>query len=267
MNSKSQIIATIGPSSSKPEILLSMIRHQMDVVRLNFSWGGIDDKKSQIKVVREAAKKAGRRIPIIGDLSGPRIQEKNAHTYDKEAKSSITERDKDYIKFGIESGIDYFALSFVSSEKDVLLAKKIIKSFGGRQLVIAKIERKCALDHLDEIISAADALMVARGDLGNEVPLEQIPFIQDRIIKKSKAARKPVITATQMLLSMTENPTPTRAEVTDVANAILQGSDAVMLSEETASGKYPVEAVAMMEKIVLEAERHLRGIVHFDVLN
>jgi pyruvate kinase len=266
MNSKAQIIATIGPASESPEILVSMMRHQMDVVRLNFSWGGFEEKKIHIAMIRAAARKTGRRIPIIVDLPGPRIQEKGFHTYDKSAVCSITERDKDFIKFGIEQRADYFALSFVGSEKDVLLCRKIIKSFGGRQPIIAKIERKIALESLDKIIAASDAVMVARGDLGNEVPLEQIPFIQDRIIKKAKVARKPVITATQMMLSMTESPTPTRAEVTDVANAILQGSDAVMLSEETASGKYPVESVAMMEKIVLEAEKHLKGKVHFDIL-
>ncbi len=266
MNSKAQIIATIGPSSERPEVLLSMIKHKMDVARLNFSWGDFDEKKSQIKTIRETSKKAGRKIIIIGDLSGPRVQEKIGHTYDKSAVSSLTEKDKDYIRFGIEQKLDYFALSFVGSAKDVLLCRKTIKSFGGNQPIIAKIERACAVDLIDEIISAADAVMVARGDLGNEVPLETIPFIQARIIAKAKAAGKPVITATQMLLSMTENPTPTRAEVTDVANAILEGSDAVMLSEESASGKYPIQSVAMMEKIVLEAEKHLKGRAHFNIL-
>ena len=115
------------------------------------------------------------------------------------------------------------------------------------------------MEKIEEIIAAADAVMIARGDLGNEIPLEKIPFIQHDIVQKCKKAGKPVITATQMLLSMVENPVPTRAEVTDVANAILQGSDAVMLSDETTQGKYPIEAVAIMEKIVLEAERHLAG--------
>jgi pyruvate kinase len=132
-----------------------------------------------------------------------------------------------------------------------------VRSFGGTQKIMAKIERKDAVDAIDEIIAVSDAVMVARGDLGSEFPLEEIPFIQARIIEKCRKAKKPVVTATEMLLSMTERERPTRAEVTDVANAILQGSDAVMLSEETASGHYPALAVGMMEKIVLEAERHL----------
>lgn len=266
MNSKAQIVATIGPASENPEIFFSMVEHHMDVVRLNFSWGTLEEKVTQINLVRQAEKKIGRHIPVIQDLPGPRVQETSGHTYDASVVSSLTDTDKKYLKFGVEQGVDYIAVSFVGSEKDILLCRELIKSFGGKQKIIAKIERAVALKHLDKIIEVADVIMVARGDLGNEVPLEQIPFIQDRIINKSKAAGKPVITATQMLLSMTENPTPTRAEVTDVANAILQGSDAVMLSEETASGKYPVEAVAMMEKIVLEAEKHLRGKAHFDIL-
>ncbi len=267
MNSKAQIIATIGPASVNTDVFFSMLEHQMDVARLNFSWGDLEEKKLQIEMIRRVAKKAGRHVPIIEDLPGPRVQGKNSHTYDREAVSALTEKDREYIKFGVEQDIEYIAVSFVGSGKDILLCREIIKSFGGKQKIIAKIERKRAVDSIDEIIAAADAVMVARGDLGNEVPLEQIPFIQDRIIKKAKAAGKPVITATQMLLSMTENPLPTRAEVTDVANAILEGSDAVMLSEETASGKYPVEAVAMMEKIILEAEKHLKGKIHFDALS
>ena len=266
MNSKAQIVATIGPSSENPEILFSMIKHQMDVARLNFSWGTLEEKIAQVKLVRQGAQKFGRIIPIIADLPGPRIQESDGHTYDPKVISSLTDTDKTYIKFAVEQNIEYIALSFVGSEKDVLLCREIIKSLGGKQKIIAKIERAVALESLDKIIEATDALMVARGDLGSEVPLEQIPFIQDRIVKKSKAAGKPVIVATQMLLSMTEHSEPTRAEVTDVANAILQGADAVMLSEESASGKYPVEAVAMMEKIVLEAEKHLGKKASFDVL-
>lgn len=266
MNSKAQIIATIGPASVNPDVFLSMLEHQMDVARLNFSWGGLEEKTAQIEMIRSMGKKVGRKIPIIQDLPGPRIQEKGAHTYDKTATFSLTDKDKEYLKFGVEHDVDYVAMSFVGSEKDVILCRETIRALGGHQPIIAKIERKAAVESIDKIIAVADAIMIARGDLGNEVPIEQIPFIQDRIIKKSKAAGKPVITATQMLLSMTENSIPTRAEVTDVANAILQGSDAVMLSEETASGKYPVEAVAMMEKIVLEAEKHLKGKIHFDIL-
>jgi pyruvate kinase len=130
-----------------------------------------------------------------------------------------------------------------------------MKKLGKILPIISKIERKIAYENLDEIIDVSDAIMIARGDLGNEVPLEKIPFIEKNIIVKCKEKGKPVIVATQMLLSMTQNPTPTRAEVTDVAYAIINGADAVMLSEESASGKYPVEAVIMMEKIISESEK------------
>ena len=257
--SKAQIVCTIGPASGRFEVLFEMVAHQMDIARLNFSWPDFKTRVEQIGMIRTIEKNCGRKIPIIEDLPGPRIQKADGHTYDKEALSSLTEQDRNSIAFGVEKGIDYVALSFVGGAKDVILCREAIKQCGGKQLIIAKIERLVAVEFLDEIIKVSDAIMVARGDLGNEIPLEKIPFVQADIIQRAKKAGKPVITATQMLLSMVENPTPTRAEVTDVANAILQGSDAVMLSEETAMGKYPVEALLMMEKIVVEAERHMAG--------
>ena len=257
--SKAQIVATIGPASEKPGVLKSMIEHQLGVVRMNFSWGDSPDRIRQINLVRQLEKECKCRIPIIIDLPGPRVQKKELHTYDHKAISSVTEHDEEFIGFAVEHGVEYVAVSFVGSEKDIEKCRDIINRLSGKQKIIAKIERAIALESLDAIISVADAIMVARGDLGNEVPLEKIPFVQERIIRAAKAAGKPVITATQMLLSMVHEPTPTRAEVTDVANAILEGSDAVMLSEETAIGKYPVETVAMMEKIVLEAEKHMGG--------
>jgi pyruvate kinase len=193
----------------------------------------------------------------MGDLSGPRIQEGKGHTYNHDEISALTDRDREYIAFGVEHGVDCFAMSFVGNAKDIDMCHEAIRACSGHQPVIAKIERAEALKNLDEIIAVTDAVMVARGDLGEEVPLERIPFIQADIIRRSNKARKPVITATQMMLSMVESPSPTRAEVTDVANAILLGSDAVMLSDETAKGKYPVEAVSMMEKITIEAEKHI----------
>jgi pyruvate kinase len=260
MNSKAQIVATLGPACSTKEVLLEMCNHQMDVARLNFSWGDTASFIPYIELVRDVEKEIGRHIPIMGDLSGPRIQEGQGHTYDKNIASSMTDRDREFVKFGVEQGLDYFAASFVGSARDVSACKDAIAASGGKQPVIAKIERAFALENLDEIIAATDAVMVARGDLGSEVPLERIPFVQADIIARSKKAGKPVITATQMMLTMKENATPTRAEVTDVANAILQGSDAVMLSDETTVGKHPVETVAMMEKIVLEAEKHMKSL-------
>ena len=258
-SSKAQIVATLGPISSYEKILRQMVEKNLDVVRLNFSWSNIQTHAEQIELVRKLERESGRRIPIMIDLPGPRVQEKDGHTYNHHAVSSVTKHDEEFIKFAAEQGVEYIAVSFVGTADDIEMCRKIIEKNRGNQKIIAKIERKIALESLDEIIGAADAVMVARGDLGNEVPLEQIPFVQEKIIRKAKAAGKPVIVATQMMLSMTENILPTRAEVTDVANAILEGADAVMLSEETAQGKHPVESVAMMEKIVLEAERHMAG--------
>jgi 2,3-bisphosphoglycerate-dependent phosphoglycerate mutase len=254
--SKAQIVATIGPSSETKEVLKAMIDNQLDVARFNFSWSDSETRIKQISLVRELAKEAGRNIPIIVDLPGARMEKDQGHTYDSHATTPLTDNDKKSIQFAIANNVEYIALSFVGGPEDVRVLRKAIEDFSGKQKIIAKIERKVALDSIDAIIAESDAVMVARGDLGNEVPLEQIPFVQESIIKKCKEAGKPVITATQMLLSMVESPTPERAEVSDVTNAILQGSDAVMLSEETAKGKYPVEAVAMMEKIIVEAEQH-----------
>ena len=259
-HSRAQIIATIGPASKDPAVLKSMVDHQMDVARLNFSHGTYEEHAEYIKAIRDAAKIANRRIPIIQDLSGPREKTEKGHRLEKQAEKVITEKDKKDLKFGLEQNIDYIAMSFVSSAKDVVDLRELMKNYGKTKPIIAKIERKEAVENLDEIIKASDAVMVARGDLGQELPLEKVPFIQHLIIKKCKAANKPVITATQMLFTMVENNTPTRAEVSDVAHAILDGSDAVMLSEETAIGKYPVETITIMEKIVLESEKHLKKI-------
>lgn len=255
MTSKAQIVATLGPASGNTETFFVMVKNQAIAVRLNFAWGNFEEKLVQIDTVRAAEKKFNVRIPIIADLPGPRIQEGKIHGYKKNI-SVLTDADIERMKFCIEKNVDYFALSFVGSAHDVEVARAVVKKLGGAQKIIAKIERLAALEAIKEIIAVSDAIMIARGDLGSEIPLEQIPFAQAKIIALSNQAGKPVITATEMLLSMKENPRPTRAEVTDVVNAILQGSDAVMLSEETSIGKYPVETVQMMEKIIIEAEKH-----------
>ena len=256
MESKTIIIATIGPASNTKDILTELIRHRMDMARLNFSWGTHEEYINIIKLIREVSSELKVSIPIIQDLSGPRIQDNEGHHF---AGNEVATTDKDIadLSFGIEQNVDYVAQSFVGNAEDIINLRKLINEKGGKQKIIAKIERKVAVENLASIIKEADAIMVARGDLGNEYPLEEIPFIQHKIIKEVKASGKMVIVATQMLLSMTENPIPTRAEVSDVAYAILDGADAVMLSEESAKGKYPVEAVAMMEKIALVAERNL----------
>jgi pyruvate kinase len=168
--------------------------------------------------------------------------------------SSLTERDIDFLRFGLEAGVDFVALSFVRSVNDVRTARAIIEETDRRPLLIAKLEKHEAIDNLEEILAAVDGLMVARGDLGVEIPIEQVPLTQKRVIAEANRVGKPVITATQMLESMIGNPRPTRAEVTDVANAIFDGTDAVMLSGETAAGEYPIHAARMMDRIAREVE-------------
>ena len=259
MISKAQIVATIGPAIKDKEILKKMIMDQMDVARLNFSWGTHEEHAEYIKNIREAAQELNRRIPVIQDLSGPRVQEKSGHHFEVGAIEVITEKDLADLKFGIEQGVDYVAMSFVGSASDVLELRSKMKEFGKIIPIISKIERKVALENIDEIIKVTDAVMVARGDLGNEIPLEQIPFAEKDIIEKCKLAGKPVIVATQMMYSMIDSPIPTRAEMTDIAYAIMNGADAVMLSEESAQGHHPLEAVTMMEREIVESEKHLKN--------
>jgi pyruvate kinase len=168
--------------------------------------------------------------------------------------SAFTEKDHENLLFGIKHGIDFIALSYVKEAADIEGVKKILKQESADIPLIAKIERKEALEKIDEIILVSDGIMVARGDLGMETPIEKIPNVQKKLIQKANALGKPVITATQMLRSMVDHTQPTRAEVTDVVNAIYDGTDAVMLSEETATGQFPVEAFQMMAKIAQSAE-------------
>ena len=167
---------------------------------------------------------------------------------------ALTPKDRADLQFALAHGVDYIAVSFVRRPEDVLLAKRLIRRAKKLTPVIAKLEKPEAIENLEEILRVSDGVMVARGDLGVEMRPERVPVAQKMIINRARELRRPVITATQMLESMTENPRPTRAEASDVANAILDGSDAVMLSAETASGNYPVEAVEMMARIICEAE-------------
>ena len=265
MPSRSQIIATIGPATKDKKIIKEMMTHQMDVARLNFSWGTYAEHAEYIKNIRDAASELDRKILIIQDLSGPRTQKASRHEFNQKATEIITEKNLADLKFGLEQRVDYIAMSFVGSAEDVLKLREEIKKLGKTAPIISKIERKIALDNLDEIIGASDAIMVARGDLGNEIPLEDIPLVEEKIIKACKFVKKPVIVATGMLFSMIENPEPTRAEMTDIEFAILSGADAVMLSDETAIGKYPIEAVKTMEKAVLAAEKKLVAEGHFSI--
>ena len=174
---------------------------------------------------------------------------------------SLTEKDSIDLEFALNHGVDAIAVSFVRTAEDVSLVRNRVTAHGGDTWIIAKLEKPQAVEHLDAILQVSDGIMVARGDLGVEVPPEKVPAIQKLIIRRAAEYSKPVITATQMLESMIENPRPTRAEVSDVANAIYDGTDAVMLSGESAVGKYPVESVAMMGRIVTETERHIKETV------
>ena len=170
------------------------------------------------------------------------------------AIAGLTDKDREDLRFGLSQGVDMVALSFVSGPEDAREARRIIDDSGQKVPLLAKIERPQALERLDAILRAFDGVMVARGDLAIEVSAEVVPVAQKRIIDRANVLGKPVITATQMLDSMTRNPSPTRAEASDVANAVLDGADAVMLSGETAIGKYPVAAVEAMDRIIREAE-------------
>jgi pyruvate kinase len=335
---RAKIICTIGPACSSETAMRDLLRHGMDVARLNFSHGSHQNHAHNIERLRRAAQREGRTVCILQDLQGPKIRtgllqgrapvllktgsvvtitpqdvpgtathisttfpdlgrelsagarillsdglielrvrgvrgkdvqcdvinggmlgEQKGINLPGIALSipALTEKDRVDLEFGLQHGIDAVAASFVRTAADVNMVKHIIASHHSDVPVIAKLEKPQAIDHLEEILEAADGVMVARGDLGVEVAAEKVPVIQKHIIRLAAAWRKPVITATQMLESMIENPRPTRAEVSDVANAIFDGSDSVMLSAETAAGKYPRESVAIMSRIIVEAEGNM----------
>jgi pyruvate kinase len=251
--SRAQIIASIGPSSRDAAVMRAMIEAGMDVGRINFSYGTREENARLIDRLRAEAVAAGKNMPIIQDLSGPRVQTGDTHAYSGAA--AITEKDRLDLDTGVQKGVEYVAQSFVGSAEDIRALRAELSARASKARVIAKIERKEAVEAIDSILAEADAIMIARGDLGEALPREDIPFVQKTLIEKSRAAGRPVITATQMLYSMTENPEPTRAEVTDVEYAIMLGTDAVMLSDETTRGEHPAEAVAEMERIVSRVER------------
>ena len=216
----------------------------------------LDDGKKKLKVLRVVDGEIFCRVVVGGELKGRRgvnIPGANLKI------SAITAKDKKDLLFGIENMLDYVALSFVRGADDIKKLRSLLDKSGGKDIdIIAKIETLEAITRIDEIIKIADGIMVARGDLAIEVPAQEVPLLQKMIIKKCHIAGKPVIVATQMLESMIHSPVPTRAEVSDVANAILDGTDAVMLSEETALGKYPLEAVETMSSVAREVQYESR---------
>ncbi len=209
----------------------------------------LDDGKLRLKVVRHTSDSIETIVTTGGELSN----RKGVNVPDIMLPlSALTDKDRRDLDFGLMLGVDWVALSFVQKPEDILEAQQLIK---GRAKIIAKLEKPMAIQYLDEIVRLSDAVMVARGDLGVEMLPEEVPSIQKRIIHSCRQAGKPVVVATQMLDSMIYNPSPTRAEASDVATAIYDGVDAVMLSAETASGEYPVEAVSMMDRIITQTER------------
>jgi pyruvate kinase len=333
MTRRTKIVATIGPASRDPEVLVRMVEAGMDVARLNFSHGTADEHAETARLVREAAGRAGRQVAILQDLPGPKLRigplvdgiaelkpgdnltfvcgtngfegdaRRMAITWagladtvdtgeivyladgavrlrvtgtrpsdgeidaevevggavasrqglnipgETAALPSVPEEDLKHVQTGEKIGVDLVALSFVRRAEDITFLRKHT-----RLPLIAKIEKPQAVQRAEEIVRAADCVMVARGDLGIEMEIWEVPIVQKQVIALAGALARPAITATQMLDSMVRSPRPTRAEVTDVANAILDGTDAVMLSQESAVGQFPVESVAMLASIAERTE-------------
>jgi pyruvate kinase len=330
-----KIVATLGPSSSSPEILDRLVTAGIDVVRLNFSHGTADDHRARVDTLRELIERSGRTVGIMADLQGPKIRIgkfagskvllKNGQPFVLDAECplgdsgcvgldypelvddvgpgdvlllddgrividvervagtqihcvvrqggelsnnkginrqggglsapALTPKDMEDIHTAASLGIDYVAVSFPKSGDDMRLARALLQAAGSNALLIAKIERVEAVENLENILDATDGVMVARGDLAVEVGDAAVPALQKRIIRQARAHNRFVITATQMMESMIHSPVPTRAEVSDVANPVLDGTDAVMLSAETAAGEFPVETVEAMARICREAEK------------
>lgn len=232
---RTKIVATIGPSSSDEKTLEKMIKSGVNVCRLNFAYGTFESHEKTIKDIRRIAKNLNQSVGILQDIRG------------------IVGRPKEDLLLGIKNNVDYIALSFIKSPRDIINLKKIIKNKPIQ--VIAKIETPDAVKNFDAILKISDGIMVARGDLGIQMPQEKVPIIQKQIIEKSIRAAKPVIVATQMLSSMVLSSKPTRAEVSDVANAVIDHTDAVMLSEETTKGEHPIKVVQVMRRIIEQMEK------------
>jgi pyruvate kinase len=339
MHRATKIVATIGPASTSPDVLLQMLQAGLDVVRFNFSHGTADDHRQRAEIVREAARQVGREVAIMADLQGPKIRvgkfENNKtllvagnpfildanctlgnndrvgldykdlprdlragdvlllndglivldvtrvigeeiHTTVKVGGElsnnkginrqgggltapALTEKDMEDIKTAMSLGADFVAVSFPKNATDMEMARQLANiagaPYGIKPKMIAKIERAEAIPALQGILDASDGIMVARGDLAVEVGNAAVPALQKRMIRMARESNKLVITATQMMESMIHAPVPTRAEVSDVANAVLDGTDAVMLSAETAAGKYPVTTIETMAAVCIEAEK------------
>ena len=220
----------------------------------------IDDGKIELKVIEV------RDIDVVTEvIYGGSLKSRKGINLpnSKVTAPSLTEKDLVDLEFGLKNKIDWIALSFVRKASDIQSLRKIIDDYKSTSRIVAKIEKPEALDNIDDIIAATDAVMVARGDLGVEIWLEEVPMVQKMLVEKCNKAAKPVIVATQMMESMIENPRPTRAETNDVANAVMDGADAVMLSAETAAGKYPIEVIRSMVRTISSVEKNQKMYYHF----
>jgi pyruvate kinase len=238
-----KIVCTLGPASNNPEIIEKMLQSGMDVARLNLSYGTLEEHRQTVAIVRAAARKLNLPTAVLMDCPG-----RKRRTGDTKAVFG------DHLRFAEDNQVDYIALSFITSTQQVEEVKSLAREMSVSIPIVTKIEKGEALAVSSSIIDISDGVMVARGDLGLQISIEKVPLAQKKIIREANQRGRPVITATEMLESMVKSPTPTRAEATDVANAVLDGTDAVMLSEETSVGQYPVEAIQMMSKIIYEAE-------------
>jgi pyruvate kinase len=331
---RTRIVATLGPATDKPGVLEALLESGLDVARINFAHGSVEELKARITRLRALADPLPRPVAVLLDLPGPKLRalldvplsliagqevslaaapraagqirvtepealvhlkadqrvlmddgrlQLRVHSKAKDtvvlqvtvggtlmpnkgmnlpdtdlAIPAVTPRDRAALALAASVSVDWLGLSFVRSAHDAQELRDVARTFGLRLPVIAKIERPEAVEHAGDIIDAFDGIMVARGDLGVEIDLENVPHVQKHLINLARVAAKPVITATDMLDSMRSNPRPTRAEASDVANAVYDGTGAVMLSGETAAGQYPVEAFQTMDRIVRQAEAHFQ---------
>jgi len=244
-----KMVCTLGPASRSREVIARMILAGMNVARLNLNYGTLEEHAELIREVRSLSKRLKTPVALLLDLPGQ-----------KRCTGSVREAFGEHLQFARTQGADFVALSFITSEQQVREALLLMKEMEAEIPIVVKIERAEALKESSAIIKEGHSIMVARGDLALGISIEKVPLAQKRLIREANRWGRPVITATQMLLSMVDSATPTRAEATDVANAVLDGTDALMLSEETAIGKYPVAAVETMARIAAEAETGLASL-------
>lgn len=239
-----KIVCTLGPASSSPEVMERMLKAGMDVARFNLAHGTLEEHRRLISEVRSISQKLP--LGVLLDLPGL-----------KKRSGDIKSIFGQHLDFAFSQNADFVALSFISSVRQVREVKQLLKNMKAEIPLIVKIEEARALKESGDLLEVGEGIMVARGDLALDISIEKVPTAQKQLIAEANRRGKPVITATQMLESMVRSSSPTRAEATDVANAVLDGSDALMLSEETATGSYPVEATETMVRIALEAEAML----------